>query len=204
MKSACLPLFQLCRTMAIHIITSISTKRFVGTKYLPKDITVLWYCENKTYKDPNKGIYSIYTLLLGKVGYNWIELKSSEINRYFTQIPSLLLLNDTLFHLVVRRTWETIYYKKTWFCVKKQPYYRMDSNYCMEVTGRDMKISRLSSQQLHHSLWSDTAVWASHWMQAEHMVSLFWSLVCYICLSSSEPVFQWFWCIFLTLPALVG
>lgn len=47
----------------------------------------------------------------------------------------------------------------------------------MEVTGTDMKILRLSSQQLHHSLWSDTAVWALHWMQAEHMVSLKFSLL---------------------------
>lgn len=43
----------------------------------------------------------------------------------------------------------------------------------MKVTGTVIKILRLSSQDLHHSLWTDIAMWALHRIQAEHIVSLF-------------------------------
>lgn len=67
-----------------------------------------------------------------------------------------------------------------------------------KVIGIAVKIFfSLSSQLLHQSLWSDAVMLALHCMQAEYIVSLFfWSLVCYICLSSSKLVLQQFRLIF--------
>lgn len=76
-----------------------------------------------------------FTLLLGKVWYKSIGLKSSELYKYWPKIPSALLLNDTLFSLVVRKKDGTLYIKKgkklrTLFWSEKQPYYWIYRNYC--------------------------------------------------------------------------